>query len=65
MIELPVEEEVERIVLSVGEVVEGVELFVGKEVQSWLSNNTSSFNLFMSVSCDFCARFLSFYDLSY
>ena len=44
-IELPVEEEVEAVGLSIGE-----------GVGSWLSSSIFSFNLFMYVSCDFLPR---------
>ena len=42
MVELPKEEE-----------VEGVGLSVGEGVGSWLSSSIFSFSLFMYVSCDF------------
>ena len=51
---------VEGIELPAEEEVEGVSLSVGEGVVSWLSSTIFSFNLFMLVSCDFFASFLSF-----
>ena len=51
---------VEDIELPVQEEVEGVDLSVGEGVVSWLSSSIFSFNLFMHLSCDFFASFLSF-----
>ena len=39
--------------------VEGVGLFVKGGVVIWLSSSIFSFNLFMYISCDFFASFLS------
>ena len=47
---------VEGVELPVEEEVEGVGLSVGKGVGSWLSPSTFSFNLFRYVSCHFLPR---------